>query len=650
MDFRYETYDGTEPYIFISYSHQDAEKVIPLIRGLQDRGFRVWYDAGIQVGTEWPEYIAERLSDCTCFLAFISPNAIESPNCRQEINYAIDLKKNTVAIYLEEMALSKGMQMRLGAIQAIYYYRFRNNDQFLGALSTADVLEVCREAPTVGKTQQRSQDAQVVTVTSQQKQKKPLRKDYRKFLIPALAVVLAIVIALFAFGGKQDTPQKPAQDAQQSTPDQAEDTAQQKQPVIASNVLMGNTMDDYDKEAEEPAFNTPVLRKEVGTITFLDTLQDAPADAADASQAQDGGVKAWAVKNGELYDLFIAAQGGVQAPDDAACLFMQMPNLTAIHFADAFHTENTSRMSFLFAGDLKLASVDVSGFQTDNVTAMRCMFQSCKSLEQLDVSGFRTNEVTNMAYLFSECAKLEQLDVSGFNTAHVTDMQYMFSDCASLKSIDLSSFNTAQLTNMTAMFCRCNGLQELDLSSFKTHAVKKMTSLFYDCNSLKKVDLSGFDTKTVTSMYAMFYGCSSLTELDLSHFDTSNVGNMEVMFLLCSSLQKLDISGFNTAKVTSMKSMFSRCSSLAQLDVSNFDTGSVTDMEHMFSYCNALEKLDVSNFNTANVTNMYAMFYNCKCAADVDVAGFNTEKVEKFEHFLPADMQVNGKPWTQMFL
>ena len=40
-------YEGTEPYIFISYAHKNTDQVIPIISVLQNRGFRVWYDAGI---------------------------------------------------------------------------------------------------------------------------------------------------------------------------------------------------------------------------------------------------------------------------------------------------------------------------------------------------------------------------------------------------------------------------------------------------------------------------------------------------------------------------------------------------------------------------------------------------------------------------
>ena len=60
----HETYEGNEPYVFVSYSHKDSDRVQPLIQELKERGFRIWYDAEIEAGSEWPEYIARRLLNC----------------------------------------------------------------------------------------------------------------------------------------------------------------------------------------------------------------------------------------------------------------------------------------------------------------------------------------------------------------------------------------------------------------------------------------------------------------------------------------------------------------------------------------------------------------------------------------------------------
>lgn len=88
-----ETYKGNEPFIFISYAHADRITVEPIIESLYLQGFRVWYDAGIEYGYEWPERIATYLSRCDVFLCFMSKNAQKSQNCRNEINLANELKK-----------------------------------------------------------------------------------------------------------------------------------------------------------------------------------------------------------------------------------------------------------------------------------------------------------------------------------------------------------------------------------------------------------------------------------------------------------------------------------------------------------------------------------------------------------------------------
>ena len=75
-------------YIFISYAHRDSQMVIPIIDELREAGVEVWYDEGIEAGTEWPAYIEDRLRRCDAVLIFISPDAVDSENCRNEINFA----------------------------------------------------------------------------------------------------------------------------------------------------------------------------------------------------------------------------------------------------------------------------------------------------------------------------------------------------------------------------------------------------------------------------------------------------------------------------------------------------------------------------------------------------------------------------------
>ena len=123
-----EPYEGNEKYIFISYSHKDSEKVFRILEILKGNGFRFWYDEGIEPGSEWPEQVAEHLYRSAVCIAFISPNSMDSPNCRREINYAISRNKNFLTVILEPTELSPGMEMQLSTYQSVLAYKYGPNE------------------------------------------------------------------------------------------------------------------------------------------------------------------------------------------------------------------------------------------------------------------------------------------------------------------------------------------------------------------------------------------------------------------------------------------------------------------------------------------------------------------------------------------
>ena len=115
-------YKGDQPYIFISYAHKDRNSVIPVIRSMTEDGYRIWYDEGIDPGTEWDENIASHVKNCRMFIAMMSDNYLASTNCRDELNYARDLEKDRVLVYLSDVQLEGGMRMRLSRLQNIHKY------------------------------------------------------------------------------------------------------------------------------------------------------------------------------------------------------------------------------------------------------------------------------------------------------------------------------------------------------------------------------------------------------------------------------------------------------------------------------------------------------------------------------------------------
>lgn len=153
MDEKYVPYRGYDaPYIFVSYAHKDGNKASEVIEKLQMEQYRVWYDEGIDPGTEWDENIAEHIENCEYFIALLSREYLESSNCKDELNFARELEKPRLLIYLEDIQLPGGMRMRLSRLQAIHKYKYQSMELFFEKLAETQGLEKCHEKQKQKKT------------------------------------------------------------------------------------------------------------------------------------------------------------------------------------------------------------------------------------------------------------------------------------------------------------------------------------------------------------------------------------------------------------------------------------------------------------------------------------------------------------------
>jgi len=139
-DKKLSPYKGKDKYIFISYSHKDKDKVFDIIKKLVNDGHNIWYDEGIDPGTEWDENIATHIEGCDGFIAFVSENYVSSDNCKDELNFARDLEKDRLLIYLENVKLPAGMAMRLNRLQAIHSYTYSDRRDFFAKLKETPML------------------------------------------------------------------------------------------------------------------------------------------------------------------------------------------------------------------------------------------------------------------------------------------------------------------------------------------------------------------------------------------------------------------------------------------------------------------------------------------------------------------------------
>ena len=99
----FKPYEGTRPFLFVSYAHRQSDAVIDTIRILHEKGYRLWYDEGIPAGSDWPANIAQHMQNCERVLFFLSQRAMESQNCYSEMRTAVRMGKDILVVCLEDI-------------------------------------------------------------------------------------------------------------------------------------------------------------------------------------------------------------------------------------------------------------------------------------------------------------------------------------------------------------------------------------------------------------------------------------------------------------------------------------------------------------------------------------------------------------------
>ena len=291
--------------------------------------------------------------------------------------------------------------------------------------------------------------------------------DYGKY--PTLAPLGRVI---FTSSGPQKVGEKKESDSVQEN------------ELWKNNILRSDELPEgvIGKKASEYAvLGSRYQRNQIKSVTFLDTLTDMPADAWDVSEAGNRSVMAWVKPNGKLYDLYIAAEGGMAAGKSCYKQFCGYVHAKHIHFGTVLRTGNVQNMNRMFESCKTLARLNLSGFDTANTEDMGGMFCDCRSLMELNLSSFDTSKVKNMAFMFSDCRSLTVLELRNFATSNVCSMHYMFSGCTLLTELDLSSFDASKVQNMSYMFSDCKSLTELDLRGFKKTRMMKSNYVFPNC-------------------------------------------------------------------------------------------------------------------------------------------------------------------------
>ncbi len=105
--------------VFISYSRADSDFTRKLNDALQELGKTTWFDQqSIAVGEDFEKEIKRGIENCDNFLFVISPRAVNSPYCADEVEYAKKLNKRIITILHKEVS-SRELHSELAKIQWI---------------------------------------------------------------------------------------------------------------------------------------------------------------------------------------------------------------------------------------------------------------------------------------------------------------------------------------------------------------------------------------------------------------------------------------------------------------------------------------------------------------------------------------------------
>ena len=129
--YRPDIYEGKDPYIYVSYHPDDRGRVISILEQLDRRGVRFWIEDGITPGMETDEIIAEHIEGCDFFIAFLSESYLGFLDKVDELNYSRDVNKDYLLVYLDEIVLPQGLDMRFMRAQNIQAYSYNGEEVFL---------------------------------------------------------------------------------------------------------------------------------------------------------------------------------------------------------------------------------------------------------------------------------------------------------------------------------------------------------------------------------------------------------------------------------------------------------------------------------------------------------------------------------------
>ncbi|NEP58888.1 MAG: TIR domain-containing protein, partial [Symploca sp. SIO2G7] len=125
--------------VFISYSRADSDLARKLNDSLQMQGKTTWFDQeSIASGTDFQQEINRGIKACDNFLFILSPRSVNSPYCKDEVEYAASLNKRFVTVLHCEVNPAD-LHPELAKVQWIDFNQKDFNANFNELVRTLDI-------------------------------------------------------------------------------------------------------------------------------------------------------------------------------------------------------------------------------------------------------------------------------------------------------------------------------------------------------------------------------------------------------------------------------------------------------------------------------------------------------------------------------
>lgn len=644
------TYEGSEPYIFISYAHKDSDRVCPILDELAGRGYRIWYDDGIAPGSEWPEYIAEHLNNSDVVLAFISPNSIASSNCRREITFALSKKKKFIAIVLEETEMSLGMEMQLSAQQSILKYNY-TTEEFYRKLCDAPDLALSKRCLTyTNETSEEIESAEsgeavqtavamddTAAAANNVTESAPSQKNAISSEDMEAVAHMEQLVTEQAKEQKVSQKEQKASQKEQKADRKAEHKAERKTAAPAAKAANG-------KKSKVPLILLSIL----GVVVLL-IIVDLSLKAGMAIKFEDG------TKVGR--DAQTITVRNVSITQENLNKIGKMKNLRDITFKNCEVTGDLSTLKN--AGNIR--TLDLENTKVSNYAFLKKM----PNLMRLNLNGGTFSDVDAPALKdMEELYNLSLLNNGGFTAIDVIPMEKMtslvldgtgiqsidaISGCETLRTLSISYTKVKEIKEpikyLRLQYLEMMGLSELsDLSAFenltqlkelKVAGCKATNFAWIDQSkdSLVVLDASGLAIDDET--FGAIANCKKMTELYLNAVPMDNLSFVSKMKELntlkaancglndvsaVGGLNKLRQLWLNGNQIEAFKS------SSTELKELNIAHNKIKDLSNIPSKCSKLAVYD----NPADLNSLGARDYAEVLAADYDDVLIKNQKIHSY--------------------